>query len=130
MEQNPTNNSAAFEYLRREAIDAHLAGDGMRAIHACVVALERIVRSNRTKEPLNLKAGSLRWAFFLALYWMLDDWLLYEIMGALKDSPAELLNDNDRKIVDFVRSYLKFPLTQSTVELKSTILRSLSLRSS
>ncbi len=116
---SPISLQQAFEYLRREAIDAHLAGDGMRVLHLCTVGLDRIEHLPPSGGPL-MNVGDVRWAFFLGLYWMLDDWLTYDINGALKHLTSDDVSKWDLKLIRFFLTTLQIPLNfQSVDDLKS-----------
>lgn len=105
----------AFDYLRTEAIDAHLAGDGMRVLHLCASALERIgVRPNETAEQIDV--GDVRWAFFLGLYWMVDDWLTHVIEDALKYVVTDEISAWDSKLARFLLTTAHIPVNFESVD--------------
>lgn len=105
----------AFEYLRREAIDAHLAGDGMRVLHICTVALDRIDRLS-TSGTHSISLSDVRWVFFLSLYWMLDEWLTYDINDALKHVATDDVSSTDVKLIRFILTTLEVPLNFDAVD--------------
>lgn len=104
---------AAFDYLRNESVDAHLAGDGMRVLHLCTIALER-VRHAQASSMIEL--AQVRWAFFLGLYWMVDDFLTYLIEDALKQLPAGGHSAWDCKLIRFLTTTLSIPLKFDSIE--------------
>lgn len=112
---SPSSVHQAFDYLRREAIDAHLAGDGMRVLHLCTVALDRIDHLQPSGAP-SLNLGDVRWAFFLGLYWMLDEWLTYDVNGALKHLTTDDLSNWDVKLIRFFLTTLEIPLNFESVD--------------
>lgn len=116
---SPDSLRQAFEYLRHEAIDAHLSGDGMRVLHLCTVALDRIGHLPRPDGvPMNL--GEVRWVFFLGLYWMLDEWLTYDVNGALQHLVTDDVTIWDLKLIRFSLTTLEIPLNfESVDELKA-----------
>jgi hypothetical protein len=119
----------AFEYLRNEAIDAHLAGDGMRVLHLCTIALENMRRPNGRDGQSALALDSVRWAFFLNLYWMLDDWVAYSNDDLFNCVTTDDVSSWDRKLYEYVLTPLKIPLNfDSTDELRSAPAEWLTLR--
>jgi len=111
-QQQPLSGSpvSAFEYLRDEARDAHLAGDGLRVLHFSTVALNH-VRSARGMAPeskVNLE--HIRWAFYLGIYWLLDDWFLHVTESALKHTASEGICTHDNAIINWLLTALKYPL--------------------
>jgi hypothetical protein len=101
-----------FNYLRDEAIDAHLAGDGTKVLHLCVVALEQVEEVGRLSPDAKVDLKDVRWAFFLGLYWFLDDWLIYTIDSALAQVRTDGLSSYDKSLI----AYLGHALSSATLE--------------
>ena len=112
-QEKHTSTLSALRYLRGHAIDAHYSGDGMQVLHHCTVALNRVVDNSTTDGAERIALSSVRWAFFLGLYWLLDDWFLYIIEKAIKsvvsDEPSEH-HQHDLSVVQYLFTTLQTPL--------------------
>ena len=73
--QKSENLQKAFDYLRNEALNAQLAGDE----NASPSPLHDCARTPSTWKPLDgggsVNIADVRWAFFLNLYWMFNNWI-------------------------------------------------------
>lgn len=85
------NQKQALEYLAEQARIAHYEGDGVLVNHICAVALSKV------KEWLNkgnclILFGDIHWSLTLALYWLVDDYMLLlveRIMEKLQPPPED-----------------------------------------
>ncbi|MCC7422596.1 MAG: hypothetical protein IT428_20130 [Planctomycetaceae bacterium] len=109
------NDTEGIEYLRREAIDAHLAGDGMRVLHVCMIALDNLSGNNDKRRGLSL----VRWAFFLGLLWLLDDWLIYAIDSALEKVDDDSCGGGDTALIRHIAHSIGAPAHLGDRALKS-----------
>jgi hypothetical protein len=109
------STESAFEFLRREVIDAHLAGDGMRVLHICAIALEQLAeRYRRTGVPFPLHR--FRWVFFLGLHWMVDEWLTYAMKSLFAESKPDAESEWDKKLIDFLVTTFHIPVNFGAVD--------------
>src|SRR5947209_5316663 len=76
-----TSAKPGVAFLRDEAINAHLSGDGMRVRHLCQVVISYLTQSgSRGSQPA---LPSVRWAFSLLLYWSIDGTTVFAVTQAL-----------------------------------------------
>lgn len=106
----PSNNSftrddKAYSYLRKKAIRAHDAHDGIYVLHLVHTALETI--KNR-QNPLPL--ADVRWCFYLALYWCIEDSTVTLVKDALKKVTGNL---DDRRVIGSILNFLDNPCRSS-----------------
>lgn len=110
-----TNRRRALDYLRSEAIDAHLAGDGMQVLHFCTVGLDHIWHGQYSQLQ-STKLSEIRWTLFLSLYWMLNDWLTYFIDDILKKVEIDETSDWDRQLIEFLLQTIHYPLSTKPID--------------
>jgi len=65
------SHQESIKYLRDSAIRAHLDGQGAKARQLAAIALRR--EASRGNLPV-VNLEDLVWAFFLIIYWMLEEW--------------------------------------------------------
>ena len=126
-------NKTAYEYLKKQAIEAHLAGDAYKVIHICNVGIENLksikgdnfknvisaIRSNdnvkfQLQDDLDFKAW--HWCFSLYTYWHTGSFGNFSFVEKLE---AISQQKNKKKL----KAYKKFitwlvSLIESNVELK------------
>jgi len=112
----PSGFKPAFEFLRERAVDAHLAGDGLRVLQLCCVAMEHLQSSKSGKVAQHVSFDFVRWCFGLALNWALDDVLLRHIVDGIKKLPEDGDFKFDSGLLSFVACHLQDPINRHETE--------------
>ena len=116
----PPALTKGLAFLREKAISAHIAGDGLQVLHLCVVALDRLRSRGRRADESRVPLAEVRWCFFLALYWLVDDWFFYVADDALKGVETKGGVEADEWLLAYLRQSIENPfVAQSTERLLS-----------
>ena len=91
----------SFDFLCREAEEAHLAGDGLKVNHITTIALSSIRSNDQSIAKNKLTYSKVRWAYLFAIYWASDGWLRLEINESLKQFD-EFADSSDEVLLQFL----------------------------
>lgn len=105
-----------FEYLRREAEEAHLAGDGVRVLHLCQIVFDYLQRQLKLNALNDLAIEDVRWSLSLALYWTFREYELSSIHDLLKKLPCRDPSQCDRRVLSHVLTNLRDPFSFQPIE--------------
>lgn len=107
----------AFSYLYDQAISAHYNGDGILVNHLCSITLNKI--SDLIKHgKLFLSLSEFYWAPILALYWLIDEYMLFPIIE-IKDK-IKTENDNEVSLLSILKNII-FLVEHNTNDPKDAI---------
>src|SRR5207244_1094673 len=70
-----------LEFLRSEAVNAHLSGDGIRVLHVCQTAIDYLLGTTQPHSQLLFEHA--RWLFSFYLYWTIDAVGLHQAQQAI-----------------------------------------------
>src|ERR1700676_326173 len=107
----PSRLLAGIAYIQREAIEAHLAGDGARVRHLCPILLNYISRTQPPERTVPISLADVRWSFGLSLVWVVDDFELFTAREALKRTETAGHSQWDRVLINYVLERLSHPLS-------------------
>lgn len=112
----PSGFQPAFEFLRERAVDAHLAGDGLRVLQVCWVAMEHLRSSRSGNVAQHVPFDLVRWCFGLALNWALSGIELRIISDEIRKFPPDGNSKYDRDLLLFIARHLQDPINRHESE--------------
>jgi hypothetical protein len=101
----------AFEHLRRETLEAHTEGDGLRINLLCQTAFDGIEHL-LSEDNFRLTLTDVKWAFIFQFYWLLDHYNGHLASALLKKLPHR--NERDKslgRILELHQHLIQEPLT-------------------
>lgn len=102
--ESPSSIRAGLEYLREQAFEAHLGGNGSRVVFLSTIALRTIERL----ETHDLLFSEYRWTVFLGYYWMASDDFHYVAAKAVERSKGDG-EDSDGQLAEFLHDHIHRP---------------------
>jgi len=101
-----------LDYLRRHAIDAHRAGDGLQVTHYCSLALTQVEEYGKAHPQHRIELKNVRWAFILGMYWIVHDWFLRLVQSAIEHVNRDGNNATDYELIALIHNRLDSPQSQ------------------
>ncbi len=98
-----------LRYLRRHALEAHQAGDGVQVIHCSSLALKQCEEFGKAHPDHKLQMREIRWAFTLGMYWIINEWFLMLVRSALEQTDCAGVNSTDQDLVVLIHNRLHQP---------------------
>ncbi|MFT5526394.1 MAG: hypothetical protein ACI9HK_004370, partial [Pirellulaceae bacterium] len=98
-----------LNYLRRNALEAYLSGDGFQVLHCSALALRKCETFGKAYPAEKLKMQEIHWAFVLGMYCITDDWFFFVVESALEQTNCEGESSTDRELVVMIHNQLRQP---------------------